>query len=712
MPTKKVSFTPKARLIKILGEHLIKDATVGLLELVKNSYDADSTLCEIQMFSLNKHDARIIIRDNGSGMDLETFLKKWMNPATGHKEEQKQNHIRSKLGRLPLGEKGVGRFAAQQIGNNLKLISKSISYPQELVVDIDWKKFENNKLDLIDVDVEYRLQSPIYFKEFDDTGVILEISDLKYQWTEQNIKNISGALKRMKSPFKNINDFEIKLQFTDCLPEYTLYENLELSDILNKAHYKLYGIVDKSGMLDFEYESNLPGQEKQSRNAAINLREFGNVAGEDSPFQCGGFIINFYHYNKTLDKKSGFVKRDIDELSGVSVFRDGIRILPYGEKGNDWLGLDNQRIQDTSFIGNDTIIGLIEIDQLENSTLIDKANREGLIENRPYHHFVSLVFACVDLLYKEKLKDRPVTQKKEEKEKKAISDKFHGIKKNLDNTAEEITKDNPDMEDVVIKNLNFAKESITDLQNQFNETVDDLETSNKRLFHLAGTGLAAERFTHEFSRLVSGANESLVRLRNLIDIKNPKIKKEVDIIYGALEALRNDIRLLGPVFYIKKVAHEKDLELNEIISNSLLLMENSLNKSGIKTEIVGTSFKTRMREGSCMQIFVNLIDNSTYWLSKKSETDKRKIRIIIDSKANSVYVSDNGPGVVVRYRDKIFEPFFSMKGETGRGLGLYIAKEILEEIKGDIFLVSRDDHQDLLEGASFKIIFSHHENEL
>lgn len=712
MPAKTVSFTPKARLIKILGEHLIKDATVGLLELVKNSYDADSTLCEIQMFSLNKHEARIIIRDNGSGMDLETFLKKWMNPATGHKEEQKQNQIRSKLGRLPLGEKGVGRFAAQQIGNNLKLISKSINSPQELVVDIDWKKFENNKLDLIDVDVEYRLQSPIYFKEFDDTGVILEISDLKYQWTEQNIKNISGALKRMKSPFKNINDFEIKLQFIECPTEFTLYENLELSDILNKAHYKLYGIVDKNGMLDFEYESNLPGQDKQSRNATINLREFGNVAGEYNPFQCGGFIINFYHYNKTLDKKSGFVKRDIDELSGVSVFRDGIRILPYGEKGNDWLGLDNQRIQDTSFIGNDTIIGLVEIDQLENSTLIDKANREGLIENKSYHHFVSLVFACVDLLYKEKLKDRPVAEKKKEKEKKDISDKFHGLKKNLDNTAEEITKDNPDMEDVVIKNLNVAKESIIDLQNQFNETVDDLETSNKRLFHLAGTGLAAERFTHEFSRLVSGANESLVRLRNQIDMKNPKIKKEVDIIYGALEALRNDIRLLGPVFYIKKVAHEKDLEINEIISNSLLLMENSLNKSEIKTEIVGTSFRTRMREGSCMQIFVNLIDNSTYWLSKKSETDKRKIKIFIDSKTNSVYVSDNGPGVVVRYRDKIFEPFFSMKGETGRGLGLYIVKEILEEIKGDIFLVSKDDYQGLLEGASFKIVFSHPGNEL
>ena len=78
----------------------------------------------------------------------------------------------------------------------------------------------------------------------------------------------------------------------------------------------------------------------------------------------------------------------------------------------------------------------------------------------------------------------------------------------------------------------------------------------------------------------------------------------------------------------------------------------------------------------------------------------------------SVYFSDNGPGVVNRYRDKIFDPFFSMKGETGRGLGLYIAKEILEEIKGDIFLVNKEDHHLLLEGASFKIVFSNPVNEV
>lgn len=189
MATQTISFTPKARLIKILGEHLIKDATVGILELVKNSYDADAIsrddapACEIKMISLNKPEAKIIIKDTGFGIDLETFLKKWMNPATGHKEDQKKRKERTPLGRLPLGEKGVGRFAAQQIGNRLKLISKSVSSPQELVVDIDWKKFDDNKADLKDITVEYKLQVPEYFTETDSTGTILEISDLKYEWS-------------------------------------------------------------------------------------------------------------------------------------------------------------------------------------------------------------------------------------------------------------------------------------------------------------------------------------------------------------------------------------------------------------------------------------------------------------------------------------------------------------------------------------------------
>ncbi|MEK7724704.1 MAG: ATP-binding protein, partial [Acidobacteriota bacterium] len=226
--------------------------------------------------------------------------------------------------------------------------------------------------------------------------------------------------------------------------------------------------------------------------------------------------------------------------------------------------------------------------------------------------------------------------------------------------------------------------------------------------------LAAERFTHEFARLVSGANSSLERLRKLIEaeiIKIPretftKINKEINTIGGALEALRNDIRLLGPMFYIKRVANDKQLNIRQIIDNTLLLQENALKKERIDVEIEGESFIVTMREGSCMQVFNNLIDNAVFWLSRKSENDDKKIKIILDHKSNSVFVSDSGPGVVSRYRDKIFEPFFSMKGEDGRGLGLYIIREILQEKNWDIILVNQENFSGLLKGANFKIIFT------
>jgi nitrogen fixation/metabolism regulation signal transduction histidine kinase len=159
------------------------------------------------------------------------------------------------------------------------------------------------------------------------------------------------------------------------------------------------------------------------------------------------------------------------------------------------------------------------------------------------------------------------------------------------------------------------------------------------------------------------------------------------------------------MFYIKKAAREKELDLGEIISNTLSLQDRASSKAGVETETAGEPFTVFMREGSCMQVFNNLFDNSIFWLSKKSESDNRRIRILFDRVNHFVYFSDNGPGVVPRYKDKIFDPFFSMKGEDGRGLGLYIVREILQEKEGDIVLVDKDDYPGLLNGASFRIFF-------
>lgn len=705
---KEINFTPKARLIKILGEQLIKDATVGIIELVKNSYDADATKVEIVMHSLNTPDAKIIIRDNGTGIDLPTFTKKWMNPATGHKEEQKERKERTKLKRLPLGEKGVGRFAAQQIGNHLKMITKTIETEQELFVDIDWSKFDERGKDLHEVTVGYKMQTSDKFK-YKETGTILEIAKLKSEWTKDEIAKVSNSLRRMKSPFKGANNFDVTLRFENCPEELERYADLETSDILEKAHYTFFAIVNDKGEVEYDYEFKMPGFKK------VKYSDKGNIINDtkENPnlnVSVGEFLVNLHVYDRTPSriKSTNINKKDLDEWCGVSVYRDGIRIMPYGEKGNDWLKLDNRRIQRPGeLISNDQVIGMIEINQDSNIHLKDKTNREGLIEDEYYEKFRSLTLGVISIFEALQKDDRKKLNPPKEKTKaEDVNSRIDFVVKEINDISKIV--ENRDDEVAVKAKAAFGTigQNISDIKQQVSDTIEELEKDKQTLFNLAGTGLAAERFTHEFARLVNGALSSIERLKKRIDLSDAKTKKEVDSINGALEALRNDIRLLGPMFYIKKVAKEKELSIAEIIKNTISLQEPFIEKAGIELIVKGDSFDITMREGSCMQIFNNLIDNAIFWCSRKSETDKKQIKILINAKEKTVYVSDSGPGIATRYRDKIFDPFFSMKGEDGRGLGLYIVKEIMDEKNFGIYLVTEDDFKELLTGATFKLVFN------
>lgn len=708
---KEINFTPKARLIKILGEQLIKDATVGIIELVKNSYDADATEVKLIFDSINNPNAKIIIRDNGQGMNTETFLAHWMNPASGHKEIQKSQKQRTPLGRLPLGEKGVGRFAAQQIGNKLKLISRNNKDKKILTAEIDWEAFDTTEKNLSEINIRYDEKDTSEFFNSDKTGTILIIEKIRNEFKETDIIKINSAIRRMKSPFKGANDFNVSIEFINCPYEWGKYSDLNTSEILEKAPFKFVAIVNDNGTIDYEYEFSFPGFKKRKESGKSNLLEETDL-NFDKSVSVGSFMIYLHAYLRGEPLKITQVNpKDIDKLSGVSVFRDGVRVLPYGEKGNDWLELDKRRIQYPSGrFGNDQVIGMIEINQNENSVLKDKTNREGLIEDKYYEKFTKLILGVITRFEAESYEDRQLFQKKQKKvEENILKEKLSSVEKGL-KELETKSEENEEIKSTVVKDtLHGIKPVFSELKTEIPATIEELESEKKVLFNLAGTGLAAERFTHEFARIIGGSLSSLERLKKLIDLNNPKIKKEADSLTSALEVLRNDIRLLGPMFYIKKVAKEKELNIRDIINNTVTLQEHALQKEGINLEVEGGSFTVTMREGSCMQVFNNIIDNAVFWCSRKSENDRKQIKIIIDEKEKVVYVTDSGPGVNNRFRDKIFDPFFSMKGEDGRGLGLYIVKEILDEKGFGIWLVNQEDYPGLLSGASFKIVFNNNE---
>ena len=159
-------FKPKARLLLQLGDQLIKDEGIALFELVKNSYDADATFSKVFLNDIdNKELSTIIIKDNGSGMNYNLITNHWLQPGTDLKEKLlKDNQISSLYKRLPLGEKGIGRFGVHKLGQNIILYSKT-DFDKEVKIHIDWKDFEDSEyLDTVPINIKVN-DDPEYFKD-------------------------------------------------------------------------------------------------------------------------------------------------------------------------------------------------------------------------------------------------------------------------------------------------------------------------------------------------------------------------------------------------------------------------------------------------------------------------------------------------------------------------------------------------------------------
>ena len=164
MKTRKVGFKPRARLLLLLGDQLIRDPGVAVFELVKNAFDADSPAAIVTMSRLEDPSrGQIIVEDTGVGMDADTVSTVWLEPGTDNRIRQKERgEPTPKYGRIPIGEKGVGRFAAHKLGNIIRLITRSSGSP-EVVVEIDWENDFKQKRYLEEVEIKIVERIPEHF---------------------------------------------------------------------------------------------------------------------------------------------------------------------------------------------------------------------------------------------------------------------------------------------------------------------------------------------------------------------------------------------------------------------------------------------------------------------------------------------------------------------------------------------------------------------
>lgn len=341
----KHTFAITPRVIAHLGEDLIKNESIALVELVKNSYDAQASFCEVEFIFEGNELSQITITDDGIGMDLDTIENVWLVIGTDNKKKQLQH---PSLGRLPLGEKGIGRLGVHKLGKKIHLKTHKAEH-DEVDIDIDWSKLENaHSID------DFPIQVTEQEKTFLSTphGTKITITDLKGEWNRRKLRNIYRDLASLNSPFnKRTDSFVVKVKSNT-----NVFEGLPpIEDILKVAMYRGHCVIDGDELKDFCYQfipwnnlTNIQGREIRNlseedkflkrRKDSVTSRTRSKIVLEDfnlSDYKIGKIVLDFYIFEKDtavfsfMNMERTILNNYLRENSGVRVYRDGVRIYNY-----------------------------------------------------------------------------------------------------------------------------------------------------------------------------------------------------------------------------------------------------------------------------------------------------------------------------------------------------------------------------------------------
>lgn len=744
-------FRPYARLISVLGDQLITSKWVGVIELVKNSYDADANNVVVRFSGFDEigQSPVIEIEDNGDGMNLRTILDVWMKPATPYKLNRKKSDKKrfTKKKRLMQGDKGVGRFAIYKLGNNVQIFTKT-KKTKEIQVDLNFREYAQNDEfadnEIIDEkfldEIKNKWQEneiPIYIKNKKKQGTLIRISDLRNNWKHGDLQKLQDAFQRMIPPIipklkdKIIQDFNVKLLWNDT--EFPS-SRTSFEDVIQIAPFIFEGKISQDGKLSFTYSYNnkkiqeetinLFDQEDAQKYDIWKLKMFKDLfletvdkssekyhvkvkkkSGEklSQPRNqivvarkpnVGSFEFYFYAFDLRNKLELDFIKETFIKDNSVYLYRDLTRVYPYGERGNDWLLLSKLRAEARAghYFSYNDLIGFIFITQRDNPKLRDAASREGLVNNEgAYDDFIALIQASLKTMKDLVDIDKRKAEIRKEKAFITINKKF----------------------DIAFNELRGALESINEVkvltkaQNFFKETNNLIKEYNNRLFitqELAGLGMAVEKSSHDTFMLI----EKMIQNANDIVAKFDKgrlsattLKQFFDDLIENLDFLYQELQVLQPLFrQSRKVIN--NISVRDVLERIQRYYRKDL-QFNINLKIQGSNdLIVRTNLGLMLQVFINLIDNAIYWLNQK-KSGKREILINIDENARQIIVADNGRGINEDLAEIIFLEFYSTKA-YGRGLGLYIVSELLERINASISLITTDEFK-ILSGANFLIQF-------
>lgn len=736
----KMKYKMSSRATILLGRESVSRVDGAIIELVKNTYDADAGFCCL-CFDV-EHD-QIFILDNGVGMTKEIIETCWMLIGTDNKRVE---YLSTKK-RIKSGEKGIGRFALDRLGSKCKLYTKHDS--EDLICwETDWSNFEKagQIIDDVEADFSYcpgqqfediiptEIKSALvkFAEEAEDDqfalskGTLFIISGLRDKWATREKEKVIDVLGYLIPPVEQQNyaiitqdslnnaankvdnditddyDYKIHAHFDGKRVTATVFRNEFDLNVMPKELFKQSAFcIEPYRMEDFSkefFEVTYTVAELTGNDTAV----YADMCRQVGPFDFHFTFMKLSnrgedpYYYKTVSRKR---KVWMETHGGLKIYRDNFLVRPYGDptsKSFDWLGLDARKgvnpvaISDKSgqwHVNNSQLQGTVLISRVFNVSILDKSSREGIIENEFFETLSSLLISIISIFEKDRayivrnIKQYNDNQNQREKAKEEATD----IAKTLLVKKRKRTKEQQ-------QEATSDTEKLAEAVQIFQEEREELISEIKLLRALATNGLMTTTMVHDL-KSINALLVSRVRGFRLAIKQNdaPQIQRNLDDLKANDEFLKSWITVITT--QTKKDRRKRlKKDIYRTVAESLKLINPILDRKRVRVSFFtdgGEAYK-KIFATDFDSIIYNLVINSIESF-EKTKVAERLIEITIESGDGlTIHYSDNGHGLTDAFKKNPYSIFeygttskFDAEGKAvGTGLGMYIVASSINEYNG------------------------------